>query len=385
MGSRNTRPKSGGGGTKLNGGGGFAHKRLHGGIGSIGADGGKGEGPELFAPLVETKTVYGINFPETILEKTVEDFCKEYSLGEGICRLLKANSFRKAYTIVFHEDLSQVLGLKVGHVAELKWALADMLLRSELVTGVEIIKKGEYKPDLVGGQGGAGGSGGDKGGSGGMGQANRIAVDQVYRFNSISGGMGGLGGLSAVIAGKNGTGEQTEATTGNRRHVNTTSGILRGGRGGGGAYGTRVGGTGGDGMGARLPIEAVGNFKLIQGGTGGLGGPGGVQGGLGGIGHATEFPKPLCPIDTKTRLRVKNLRLDNKNDLKAKKFRIDDELQRLLVEYGFMTVGGLFHVSDSDLRNIEDTCGKKPFMIGDIAALRGALSGFLRSFPVVGG
>ncbi|KAJ6549717.1 hypothetical protein B0H19DRAFT_1264632 [Mycena capillaripes] len=351
------------------------------GIGDTAANGGKGEGPELFVPLVETEIVNGIEFPTDISTMTVVAFCEEYHLGEDIYGLLTDHSFRKACDILFHKDLSQEeLGFKVGHIAELKWALAYMLLKSELVSGVEIIEKGGSHPILIGGQGGAGGHGGKRGGDGGTGKANRIALDQAIRFKSITGGTGGPGGPGATI-GTNGTGDLAEPTIGKRQRVNSTSGVPRGGTEEDGAPGTQVGGSGGDGMGARLPIEALGRFKLIQGGTGGQGGAGEVQGGTGGTGYATDFPEPLCPIDTKTRLKVKNLGLDKKDDLKAKNFEIDDELQRLLVEHGFMTVGGLFHVFDSDLRKIEDTCGKKLFKAGDIAALKRALRGFLRSLP----
>ncbi|KAJ7750751.1 hypothetical protein B0H14DRAFT_2981778, partial [Mycena olivaceomarginata] len=120
-----------------------------------------------------------------------------------------------------------------------------------------------------------------------------------------------------------------------------------GGTGGKGGYGGHTGGEGGLGEAAQLAIENVGLFRRIQGGIGGEGGSGNVKGGPGGTGQGPRIGHPLLAIDGN-----------------------GGNLQKLLQDQGFETVGGLLEANDTAFENAG-------FKFGHIAELTRALNDFV--------
>ncbi|KAJ7938389.1 hypothetical protein B0H13DRAFT_1141019 [Mycena leptocephala] len=165
------------------------------GVDAVGGTGGAGLGPVWDAPAVPVDNSSRILLPR--IETVV--FCNNYDLDDEICKLLTDQEYDSVNSL-FEEDeakLLKELHLKVGHIAELKWALKTMLLLEYPEIKVTDTK-GEYAPRVYGGKGGAGGHGGKKGGHGGTGNAPRIGIENLSRFTVISGGVGGAGGTSGV-------------------------------------------------------------------------------------------------------------------------------------------------------------------------------------------
>ncbi|KAJ7894329.1 hypothetical protein B0H14DRAFT_2683988, partial [Mycena olivaceomarginata] len=129
-----------------------------------------------------------------------------------------------------------------------------------------------------------------------------------------------------------------------------------GGTGGKGGHGGHTGGQGGLGEAAQLAIENVGLFRRIQGGIGGEGGPGEVKGG-------PRISHPLLAIDGN---RLPPLTLAKF----CQEYTLSGNLQKLLQDQGFETVGGLLEANDTDFENAG-------FKFGHIAELTRALNDFV--------
>ncbi|KAJ7450008.1 hypothetical protein B0H11DRAFT_1928389 [Mycena galericulata] len=304
---------------------------------SIGGDGGIGQGVKLPKPLISLDDASKASFPA--MENT--KFCNEYKLGGQIQGLLENNGFDTIDALLYMDEFDlKDAGFQVGHIAELKWALKKILLKT--FGRIEAPRtEGNNKPDLDGGKGGKGGYGGRKGGAGGLGEAPRFSdLGYVHWFSYIRGGVSGAGD-GADGKGENlGNNESHQAGTGNELNFGPS---LLGGIGGAGGWGDRAGGAGGCGEASEVTIEQVGIFRKIVGGSGGDGGGALDQGGAGGTGHGNAFSKPLLSIDDKTRRRIPTKVL---NDIDSNIINLHRES---LQEQGFQTVGGLFEVSKNDL------------------------------------
>ncbi|KAJ6540424.1 hypothetical protein B0H19DRAFT_1313086 [Mycena capillaripes] len=138
--------------------------------------------------------------------------------------------------------------------------------------------------------------------------------------------------------------------------------IHSGGTGGKGGEGGYTGGEGGLGEAAQLAMENVDRFRRIHGGTGGEGGASDNIGGRGGAGQGPRFSHQLLSIDGKglPPLSVAEF---------CQEYQLSDKIHQLLDNQGFETVGALFKLTDTDLKDAG-------FKIGHIAELRRALDDF---------
>ena len=94
---------------------------------------------------MEANTVRILELPQM----TIPQFCERYALSKEIQKCVNENGFVKPRDLLFEKNLGRKeLGFKIGHVAELKWALTDMLLRSMQVVEVAVTPEGKY--DLTG-------------------------------------------------------------------------------------------------------------------------------------------------------------------------------------------------------------------------------------------
>jgi hypothetical protein len=117
------------------------------GVDAVGGTGGAGLGPVWDAPAVPVDNSSRILLPR--IETVV--FCNNYDLDDEICKLLTDQEYDSVNSL-FEEDetkLLKELHLKVGHIAELKWALKTMLLLEYPEIKVTDTK-GEYAPSLSG-------------------------------------------------------------------------------------------------------------------------------------------------------------------------------------------------------------------------------------------
>ncbi|KAJ7456822.1 hypothetical protein B0H11DRAFT_1925635 [Mycena galericulata] len=342
-----------------------------------GGRGGTGEGPRIPQRLISIKSGSEDKIPELNME--IEDFSKKYCLGTSLSDLLKNKGFEMPCALleVNDTDLSRA-GFKVGHIAELRWALKKM-------AGKEVQKIQVGTTQLYGGIGGRGGQGRKAGGIGGFGEAPVVPQGLIHWFRQIWGGIGGEGGTD-------GTGGETQASGGtsqaftrthNARKEDTLLNRIRnmlpyffgkasesnsertwlfGGTGGKGGRGTHSGGEGGLGEAPKIGIESISLFSRIFGGIGGLGGFGDLFGGQGGRGQGSTFHELLVCVDENAR---------SAKPTPLAKFHIGDSLRQRLYDQGFVTVGGLFEVTGNDLREVG-------FEIGDISTLKVQLKAFLR-------
>ncbi|KAK7039476.1 hypothetical protein R3P38DRAFT_3181202 [Favolaschia claudopus] len=271
-----------------------------------------------------------------------DQFCEKYNLSKEIRELLVRYNIQAADTLLDadHRSLRE-LGFKLGHIAELNWALTKMLMdQRRLPPHVAADATSEFKPIVYGGTGGAGGSSRTRPGGGGTGHGAQISLSDVSRFSVISGGIGGAGGdlddsSEEYAAHKARKQSQVKARPPPGR-------TLSGGTGGAGGPGHQAGGSGGSGEAAQMAAEDVGFFNIIRGGTGGAGGHSDLQGGLGGGGEGSKFePRLIHSIDDETRRRLPETNLEDLD--------IDDNLRELLEGEGFRTVGALFELYHSDL------------------------------------
>jgi len=302
----------------------------------------------------------------------VVEFCTKYHLSDEIYQLLEKDGYDTTHALFEANEFDlKEANLKLGHIAEVKWALNKIQWEKfgKIATAQS---EGENKPDVTGGIGGGGGDA-PKGGMGGTGERPRFSDrTQANYFADISGGAGGAGG-AGIIKGLAGTSEDTkfkkeapirDATGNSNGHR------LSGGAGGAGGWGARVGGSGGLGEAAQLEIEYVGIFTSIGGGSGGSGGESKDQGGTGGTGQGSAFPKLLLTITDETRGGIPFTSLED--------FPINGELRESLQNYGFRTVGGLFEVYDADL-------WASGFKTGYIRELTAALRKFVARLNVGNG
>ncbi|KAJ7939957.1 hypothetical protein B0H13DRAFT_2260974 [Mycena leptocephala] len=162
--------------------------------GGIGGQGGTGHSLKLGERMVYFRE--GAQVPG--LDVTMAEFCRRHCFGQEIADLLRQKKrFRSPGDLQHVEDLVFLEdGFKVGHIAELKWALRrtvgkDLLVRSG-------------KPELHGGIGGKGGDGGKEGGGGGDGESPGVPNTLLSWFVNIWGGIGGQGGRGGA-GGTNGT------------------------------------------------------------------------------------------------------------------------------------------------------------------------------------
>ncbi|KAF7360337.1 hypothetical protein MVEN_00763200 [Mycena venus] len=293
-------------------------------------------------------------------------FCEEYHLGDEIRELLESHGFDIADSLLDTGDTAlEELGFKVGHIAELNWALKKMMLRRFPTMSLTVNTQGKYKPVISGGTGGAGGDSRSRPGRGGIGMAPRFSIEDVGLFSVISGGTGGAGGANgvmqpSVVEESPETKSQSKSAT--REAEKDLGSELAGGTGGPGGHGHQLGGLGGVGEAAQMAAEHVPIFRAITGGFGGAGGTSPIQGGSGGTGEGSEFSHLLFPIDDETRRRVPYTKLED--------FSIKADLCQFLKDGGFQTVGGLFEAYDKDLELLPH------FKAGYVATLRWTLRKF---------
>ncbi|KAJ7085581.1 hypothetical protein C8R44DRAFT_38793 [Mycena epipterygia] len=334
--------------------------------------GGLGEGPKVLLPIGDT-----IGREIEITPMAVDEFCTKYDLGNDILGRLRNDKVELDIGALIKAEnlMSPKYGLKLGHAAEVKWALKQFLLSRP---GKEVkIPPPLYKPRLIGGKGGDGGRGGKQGGAGGVGKGHKITSKDLHRFGSISGGVGGTGGAGGVQAGENGESQNPNGQEDALPLDVTKTQVSTGGGHGGAGGGALV--VGGDGVGAApvTRLEAVGAFQWIEGGHGGTGSASPETGGVGGTGEAPKFPRPLVDISHAERRRVhgNNVRLKNSEgkemNAELKKLGIIPRLFDRLDGLGFQTVGGLFELDQTDFD------GGERFVDGDEAVLKAALEKYL--------
>ncbi|KAF8218025.1 hypothetical protein K438DRAFT_2006954 [Mycena galopus ATCC 62051] len=331
----------------------------------VGGRGGLGEGPKVVLPIRDT-----IGREIEITPMAVDEFCTKYDLGDDILHHLdndKVELDNIGALIEAKNLMRPEYGLKLGHVAEVKWALKLFLLSCP--GGKEVrIGPGLYKPTLIGGIGGDGGAGEKQGGDGGTGKAYEITLQDWYRFGSMYGKSIAVKAVKANPNGEKGTPSSD---------VTKKDGGIGGGKGGVGGFGSQVGGDGGTGGAPVIPLEAVGTFQWIKGGHGGTGGAAVEKGGKGGTGEGPKFPKPLVEIEQADRPRVhaKNIRLKEDEGINPKLLEFNINLTKKLIdrlhELGFRTVCGLFEIYDTDL-------DAEPFKTGNKDSLKFALEQFLK-------
>ncbi|KAJ6479093.1 hypothetical protein C8R45DRAFT_1156688 [Mycena sanguinolenta] len=281
----------------------------------IGGQGGTGHGPkvrEVEEPMISIQDAAQIPGLDPLGE-TMDEFCRRYRLGAEIANLLRHHGFGSLGSFQFVTELDlRNAGFKVGHIAELKWALRKM------------VGERSGKPELYGGTGGKGGRGGKQAGAGG--ESELPIVPPTY-FSWFTWGRAG-------------------------GHVQTQRKVETGGKGGKGGKGTYTGGEGGEGEAPQIPIGIVSLFAKIFGGIGGEGGLGGIFGGRGGIGRGSVFHEVhVLGNPSKKTLNAPPLLLTEYAILFG-------DLLAPLFNQGFVTVGALFMVTRDDLRRVGFNLGQ---------------------------
>ncbi|KAF7358598.1 hypothetical protein MSAN_01198300 [Mycena sanguinolenta] len=325
----------------------------------IGGKGGIGHGMKFGEPLVSVQDgaqVQGLN-------ESMDEFCRRYCLGEEIPDRLRQNGFVSLGSFQYVTDLElHTDGFKVGHIAEVKWALRKMVGKDLLVRS--------GKPELYGGIGGRGGHGGHKGGEGGVGDAALVPETYLSRFAKIWGGTGGQGGTAGQDSQRPPSPAPEGVTLWERfrcmlgmlssKTMEREGQHIYGGVGGKGGGGTHGGGEGGVGEASQIPIGMVSIFAKILGGMGGEGGAGGSFGGRGGIGRGSVFSEFLGRAHERTLNAPPTLLAD---------YSMAEELREMLLQQGFVTVGALVMVTGEDLVKVG-------FKTGHIATLKEILRRF---------
>ncbi|KAJ7681400.1 hypothetical protein B0H17DRAFT_1138435 [Mycena rosella] len=322
----------------------------------VGGNGGVGAGPQFLTLPIGDTLGRKIEIPSMSLV----EFCKEYKLGNDIFRILDEAELDVRGLIGANDLASKEIGLKFGHVAEVKWALKAMLLKCPAIEEVPI-PRGLCQPKfkVTGGIGGDGGPGGKRGGDGGVGAGLRFNMKDLGRFSHIGGGVGGTGGAGGLPSGNNGASGKSPEGEEDSSPSYAENNEIAGSKGGRGGWSLCLGSEGGVGGAPIIPLEAIGGFQWIRGKLSCSRGADGVAaaevGGTGGMGEAPKFPKLLAVIDQATRLQVqaKNMKLKDGEKLNEKlrefKFDIDQELLDRLHDHGFQSVGALFEIHDIDL------------------------------------
>ncbi|KAJ7892854.1 hypothetical protein B0H14DRAFT_2686106 [Mycena olivaceomarginata] len=149
----------------------------------VGGDGGAGLGLSVPSPLVSLDKDLRAHIPDV----DTEEFCKEHGLGDDIRELLAENEYDGTDTLFVEKESNlEKLGFKIGHIAELRWALKKLLLKKFPERALRNSREA-YRPNLYGGHGGDGGFGGETGGEGGTGIAPELEERDVFRFFEIGG------------------------------------------------------------------------------------------------------------------------------------------------------------------------------------------------------
>ncbi|KAF7358794.1 hypothetical protein MSAN_01218700 [Mycena sanguinolenta] len=402
----------------------------------VGGRGGLGQGPSVVIPIGDT-----IGREIQIQPMDIDEFCTRYDLGDDILSSLNNNNVELDVGALIRANnlMNPIYRLKLGQVAEVKWALKAFLLSHPSVNELQLPPE-LFKPTVKGGRGGDGGRGGIQGGTGGTGKAPRIGFRAGQKFETISGGTGGQGGageatigasgksqnpnsqegapppegvedgriqggtggmgkgptitlkeghkFETIVGGTGGAGGAGGATvgaSGESQIPNSQEGApppkgvedgrIQGGRGVEGGWGIRVGGEGGVGGAPVVPLDAVGTFKMIEGGHGGMGGKSQETGGRGGDGEGPVFPQPLVVIDHDTRLVV------GANNMKLREGKeINPQLHALSVnitEELIDRLDGLGFRTIGGLFEIYDAdLDVEPFETGDKDSLKLALEQF---------
>ncbi|KAJ7938388.1 hypothetical protein B0H13DRAFT_2572426 [Mycena leptocephala] len=223
-------------------------------------------------------------------------------------------------------DAPAELHFKVGHIAELKWALKTCCCWSTQKSKSRI-RKGSMHPVYM--------------------EGKEVLADTVVKKVVMGelflvmlahclilpgGGVGGAGGEGGV-----------------QGHF--------GGKGEAGGRGVKLGGTGGVGGASQIPVLYIGFFNRISGGIGGPGGYADNEGGQGGVGEANIFPSLISPIDDETRRQIQPTPLEE--------LEISTMLCERLKDHGFRTVGGLFEAYEQDVQQP----GFEPGNLGDLKAV----------------
>ncbi|KAF7360378.1 hypothetical protein MVEN_00767600 [Mycena venus] len=331
-----------------------------------GGEGGIGDGPDI-AGLAPPASIDD-DSKDDLPDLSPAEFCQQYGLEDVICNLLVKHRFDPIGSLLdVKESTLKSLGFKIGHIAELRWAMKKVILAKY---GTMPVRNGEakYVPEIIGGIGGAGGFGGHTGGRGGTGRAAQIEMEDLFRFRDIRGGIGGVGGAGPVpgVAGLS----EAAALAATGAAIAQEGPNISGGEGGAGGSGV-LGGSGGLGKAARILAWQVAFFNKIGGGIGGAGGSGLIDGGSGGDGEGNKFPKLLWSIDNETRNWLLPTKLQD--------FKIRPDLRQLLEEQGFHSVGSLFEAYDTDLLEAQhDPNQQSLFKEGDVSVLTGALRKFVK-------
>ncbi|KAF7346727.1 hypothetical protein MSAN_01811000 [Mycena sanguinolenta] len=337
----------------------------------VGGRGGLGQGPSVVIPIGDT-----IGQEIQIQPMDIDEFCTRYDLGDDILSSLNNNDVELDVGALIRASnlMNPSYRLKLGQVAEVKWALKVFLLSHPSINELQL-PPGLFKATVIGGRGGDGGRGGLQGGTGGTGKAPKINWKEAQKFERLVGGTGGAGGYGGATVGALGKSQNPNGQERTPPPQGVEDGRIQGGRGVEGGWGIRVGGVGGVGGAPVVPLEAVGTFKWIEGGRGGTGGESKETGGKGGDGEGPVFPQPLVVIDRDARLMISanNVKLREGQEinpqLRALNVNITEELIDRLDGLGFRTIGGLFEIYDADL-DVE------PFETGDKDSLKLALEQF---------
>ncbi|KAJ7906320.1 hypothetical protein B0H13DRAFT_2021163 [Mycena leptocephala] len=135
---------------------------------------------------------------DLLLDNPINTSIGEDELSNDICDLLIKHGYDPIGSLLdVKESELKSLGFKIGHNAELRWALKKMMLAKFGTVPIRN-EEGKYKPILIGGTGGDGGPGGYRGGQGGVGRSHRIGgaggidIKDLFRFTGFRGGSGGV-------------------------------------------------------------------------------------------------------------------------------------------------------------------------------------------------
>jgi hypothetical protein len=91
----------------------------------VGGKGGFGSGPSIQNPLIWIDEDLKGNIPEV---DTVE-FCEEHGLGDDIRGRLIEHGYEETDALFVEKESNlKKRGFKIGHIAELRWALNKLLL-----------------------------------------------------------------------------------------------------------------------------------------------------------------------------------------------------------------------------------------------------------------
>ncbi|KAF7333696.1 WD40 repeat-like protein [Mycena venus] len=97
----------------------------------------------LVEELVQIDAAQEAAFPDLSLES----FCQEYHLSENICHVLLHQGFPTLKILYYTEEQElEYLGLKVGHIAELKWAFKNLVLN---MPGIILDQSSIYRLPLL--------------------------------------------------------------------------------------------------------------------------------------------------------------------------------------------------------------------------------------------